>query len=249
MSFSGYSTALEMRRLIETVAAGVVNKLRPRPRYGSVQSIDDENAKCTVLFVGDPEPVEVNMTVVRPDTIGQRVLVEGNSADKYVSEVFGPRLVGNRDAPPGSITMFAGSSAPEGYLLCQGQAVSRSTYSDLFAVIGTTYGSGDNSTTFNVPNLEGRVPVGLDTSQTEFNVLGETGGAKTHTLTSGEMPSHVHDQYVTASPGGYIDGRESWTGDKLVAPYPSGITTGSSGGGGAHNNLQPYIVLNYIIKA
>lgn len=93
MSFSGYDTALEMRRLIENVAAGVVNKLRPRPRYGSVQSIDDENAKCSVLLVGDIEPVEVNMTAFRPTEIGQRVIVTGSSGDQYVSEVFGDPLV------------------------------------------------------------------------------------------------------------------------------------------------------------
>jgi microcystin-dependent protein len=80
--------------------------------------------------------------------------------------------------------MFAGSTAPTGWLLCDGTAVSRTTYSDLFAITSTTYGVGDGSTTFNLPNLKGRVPVGLDTSQTEFDVLGETGGAKTHTLTS-----------------------------------------------------------------
>lgn len=92
MSFSGYDTALQMRRLIEDVAAGVVNKLRPRPRYGTVQSIDDENAKCTVLLVGDIEDVEVDVTAFRPTSVGQRVIVEGSSGGKYVSEVFGDPL-------------------------------------------------------------------------------------------------------------------------------------------------------------
>jgi hypothetical protein len=73
-----------------------------------------------------------------------------------------------------------------------GAAVSRTTYSDLFALIGTTYGAGNGSTTFNVPNLKGRVPVGLDGSQTEFDALGEAGGEKAHVLTIGEMPAHTH---------------------------------------------------------
>lgn len=249
MSFSGYDTALQMRRLIEDVAAGVVNKLRPRPRYGAVQSIDDENAKCSVLLVGEIEPVEVNMTVVRPDAVGQRILVSGHSADKFISEVFGPRLIGNRDAPSGSVSMFAGAAAPEGYLLCQGQAVSRSTYSDLFAVIGTTYGSGDNSTTFNIPNLKGRVPVGLDSGQTEFNTLGETGGAKTHTLTVAEMPSHTHRTGIGGNgTDTYGDGPLGGATAKVIFDPSYGQYTAYTGGGGAHNNLQPYIALNYIIK-
>lgn len=95
-------------------------------------------------------------------------------------------------APTGVINAYAGSIAPSGWLLCDGAAVSRATYADLFALIGTTYGAGDGTSTFNVPNLKGRVAVGRDATQTEFDVLGETGGAKTHTLTSAEMPSHSH---------------------------------------------------------
>lgn len=144
----------------------------------------------------------------------------------------------------GFINLWATGVAPTGWLLCQGQAVSRTTYDDLFTVIGTTYGVGDGTTTFNLPNLQGRVPVGLDSSQTEFDTLGETGGAKTHTLTVDEMPSHSHaERYPTGA--GSIDASQPDTGSSL-----SDYTTpsGSTGGGNAHNNLQPYIVLNYIIK-
>lgn len=102
MSFSGYDTALEMRRLIENVAAGVVNKLRPRPRYGAVQSIDDENAKCTVLFVGDTEPVEVNTGSLVPSHIGQRVKVEGLGVDKCVTALYGNE----------GVTIHAASTGP-----------------------------------------------------------------------------------------------------------------------------------------
>ena len=92
--------------------------------------------------------------------------------------------------PSGVVSAFAGSSAPSGWLLCDGSTVSRTTYSDLFAVIGTTYGSGDGSTTFTLPSLKGRMPVGLDSGQTEFDALAETGGAKTVTLATTEIPSH-----------------------------------------------------------
>lgn len=97
-------------------------------------------------------------------------------------------------SPPGAITMFGGATAPTGHLLCDGSAVSRSTYSTLFGVIGTTYGVGDNSTTFNLPNLKGRIPVGLDPADTWFDQRGETGGFKEVTLTASEMPVHTHIQ-------------------------------------------------------
>lgn len=95
-------------------------------------------------------------------------------------------------APVGSIMIWAGSTAPTGWLLCDGTAYSTTTYSALYAVVGTTYGSG--SGTFLVPNLKGKIPVGMDASQSEFNTRGETGGAKTHTLSTTEIPSHSHSE-------------------------------------------------------
>ncbi|MDD3084149.1 MAG: tail fiber protein, partial [Candidatus ainarchaeum sp.] len=96
-------------------------------------------------------------------------------------------------SPTGSITMFAGSSAPTDWLICDGSAISRTTYSDLFNIIGEIYGVGDGSTTFNIPDLRGVVPVGKTETGT-FNALNNTGGSETHTLTTSEMPSHTHVQ-------------------------------------------------------
>ena len=98
----------------------------------------------------------------------------------------------------GSILMFAGETAPDGWLLCNGQAVSRTDYADLFAVIGVAYGSGDTSTTFNLPDLGGRVPVGVN----DTYLVGGHGGSETHYITTDEMPSHNHTA-STASAGNH----------------------------------------------
>jgi microcystin-dependent protein len=143
----------------------------------------------------------------------------------------------------GTILPFAGSTTPDGFLLCDGQAVSRSDYADLFGVIGTTYGSGNGSITFNLPDLRGRVPTGQDTGQTEFDTLGETGGEKTHTLIPTEMPGHSHSE-VTAVAIVVNGGLEA----PAASAIPGVGSTGSAGSDGAHNNLQPYLTIRFIIK-
>lgn len=163
--------------------------------------------------------------------------------------------------PVASVVPYAGSTAPTGWLFADGAAVSRATYSDLFDIIGTTYGAGDGSTTFNLPNLKGRIPVGLDASQSEFDAIGETGGAKTHTLTESEMPSHTHGfnpgthyhnyganfspTNNVAAGSEYKSGQNQTTGGNISW---SGASIDAAGGGGAHNNMPPYIALPYIIK-
>lgn len=96
--------------------------------------------------------------------------------------------------PIGACMDFAGDVIPDGWLDTNQGAVSRTTYAALFAVIGTQFGSGDGTTTFDLPHKDGRVTVGLKPGDSDFNILGENGGAKTHTLTVGEMPSHNHTQ-------------------------------------------------------
>ncbi|UOE45894.1 DUF859 family phage minor structural protein [Agromyces larvae] len=152
--------------------------------------------------------------------------------------------------PAGTVQMSAVTAAtpPAGWLFCRGQAVGREQYPTLFAAIGTTYGAGDGSTTFNLPNLNGRAPVGYDSAQTEFNAVGKTGGAKTHTLTTAEMPSHTHTfQSDTQADAAGFGGIAS-TKRPAEVGYTQYHPTSSVGGGGAHNNLQPYIALNFIIK-
>jgi microcystin-dependent protein len=167
--------------------------------------------------------------------------------------------------PAGSIIQWSTNTAPKNWLIADGAVLSRSTYASLFAIIGTTYGVGDGSTTFALPDLRGRVPVGK----------AGTGGAETHTLTEAQMPVHTHTQdshnhtqdahrhtmlgdVNNAAPS--INASEFSLGPAQAASknLNTGYTTATNqaatatnqnaGSGQAHNNLQPYIVLNYIIK-
>lgn len=168
--------------------------------------------------------------------------------------------------PSGIIMPFAGTTPPTGYLFCYGQDISRTTFASLFAAIGTTYGSGDGSATFGLPDLRGRVIGGRDdmggTGANRLNVssgvidgdgLGNTGGTDTVTLTISQMPAHTHTGNVAL--------RTNWErGSSSQSPVGTGnarydgggsnpdFTTASTGGGTAHSNVQPTIILNYIIK-
>jgi len=139
------------------------------------------------------------------------------------------------------------SAAPSGYLLEDGSAVSRTTYSDLYALIGTTYGAGDGSTTFNLPDSRGRVAVNLSAIDAEFNVIGEKSGEKTHVNTVAELPAHGHDQYVSANSGGSSI-RIDYTSDASSVTYSQGINNGNTGGNAAHNVIQPSITKFFAIK-
>lgn len=171
----------------------------------------------------------------------------------------------------GIVQLYAGSTAPNGWLICNGQAVSRTTYAALFAVIGTTYGAGNGSTTFNVPNLVNKTVRGS-------NSLGKTGGADTVTLSTTNMPAHTHGagSLTAASAGAHThtisnntvretdsssmnSWQGSWTsgGYKYVTSTTSSAgahthtvsgSTGSVGGGSAVTITNPYVMLHYIIK-
>lgn len=159
--------------------------------------------------------------------------------------------VGGASAPVGTVMPTALSNAPVGWLLCYGQAISRTAYATLFNAIGTTYGAGDGSTTFNLPDIRGRVVAGKDnmggsaasrlTSAISGSTLGATGGSQTHTISIGEIPNHTHalDFSYTDQGGG--------SGSQVTGMTYNGAMTATSGAS-AHNNTQPTIILNYMIK-
>lgn len=147
--------------------------------------------------------------------------------------------------PIGSMMPYGNSIPPTNWLVCDGRAVSREEYAELFSVIGINYGAGDGSTTFNLPNKQGRVSIGLNTSDTDFNTIGKTGGEKEHTLTIDEMPSHTH-QIATND-----DTSNEWWGVQVenIPKSFNNFYSSSSGGNLPHNILQPYEVDQWIIKA
>lgn len=144
----------------------------------------------------------------------------------------------------GFIYPLAGSVIPEGFLLCDGAEYGRTEFPELFAAIGTIYGNGNGSTTFNVPNLQTRVPVGAG----ESYELGAVGGETTHTLTVNEMPSHSHDTFAPEKTGSDWNYFISATASAVdTSNFIRVGTTNATGGSQPHNNMQPYTVVNYII--
>ncbi len=149
--------------------------------------------------------------------------------------------------PTGVISDFGGAAAPAGYLLCNGAAVSRTTYAALFAVIATTYGVGDGATTFNVPDSRGRARIGVGTGSGLTNrVLGTNYGAETHVLSTAEMPSHTHTVPTRSTGPGTstveVSGAATSGGTTDVVP------TNATGSGNAHANMQPSLAVTAIIK-
>lgn len=161
-------------------------------------------------------------------------------------------------APSGLVCCFGGTVAPTGWLLCNGAAVSRITYATLFTAIGTTYGAGDGTTTFNVPNPVGRVIIGAGTgagggtsgsgivtggAALSARTIGQWFGEETHTLTLAETPAHTH-----TLPSGCGGGGGTTSVECVFDGIPTTWTTSPQGGGAAHNVVQPGLVLSYIIK-
>ena len=279
----GLADADNHMRLIKAVLknsfpsiAGAVNAT-----HTELNTLDgDTAATSTTLVDADRLVVNDNGTMVQVElsdlltylssnlNVTSSMITNGTiqSADIAAGAITADKMASNTGLPAGCIMAWTTGNAPTGWLLCGGQDVSRTIYPDLFAAIATTYGAGDGSTTFNVPDLRGRVIAGLDDmggggaagrltagNSGISTSINSSGGSAQHTLTESEMPAHTHSGnvnlrtnwesgYSTLSPVGTGSARYDGTG---TSPP---LTINSTGGGAAHNNVQPTLVLQYIIK-
>jgi microcystin-dependent protein len=228
----------------------------------------------SILAATDVSTTTLTATSITTSVVdASSITVTGNvSAAEYYGD--GSNLTGiitpSDSIPSGSIFPYAGISEPSDYLFCYGQTINRTTYSDLFTAIGTTYGVGDGSTTFALPDLRGRVVAGQDdmggssanrltgaSGGVNGDVLGAAGGDEGHQLTEAELAAHTHSagSYQTALPTQYDNEGNDFIIQTFTNQNQSGTTsfsiTGSSGSIGSdaeHNNVQPTLILNYIIK-
>jgi microcystin-dependent protein len=156
----------------------------------------------------------------------------------------------------GEIRIFAGNFAPAGWMLCEGELLPISEYETLFNLIGTTYG-GDGQSTFALPDLRGRAPIHMGSNGTTTYQIAQTGGTETVTLNVNQIPQHTHPFLVSSDAGGAISPQDAVLGtgtnvkvfrpQAAVAPLDSSAI-GPAGGNQPHENLQPYLVLDYIIS-
>lgn len=165
----------------------------------------------------------------------------------------GKRIDGCSDTVPiGTLNPYIGTTAPFGYLICEGQLVSKTTYPELYAICGSTFGT-ETATEFYLPDLRGQTIAGYKSGDSTFGTLGGLIGEATHILTIDEMPSHNHTartsgKYSKSATSGSTTNRVDASGTSSTAtPYTT--TINNTGGGQAHNNIQPTMVLNWIVKA
>jgi len=208
----------------------------------------DDGKHKQIIFV-DPLPSDpanvVDEGMLYTKNVSAKVELFWKDEDGNVIQLTTIGKINTSTAIVGEIRMWSTGTAPSLWLDCDGAAVSRTTYTLLFAVIGTTFGVGDGSTTFNLPDFRGRVPVGVgtgDASDATAHALADKEGTETHTLVASEIPAHTHplDDAPTSAGGSVRFG---------LRAGGSGNTTGLTGGGGSHNNLQPSLTIHYMIHA
>lgn len=192
---------------------------------------------------------------------------EYDDARQYMEQLMSFIVVTMKDAamgrPIGQITMYGNASPANGWLPCDGRTVSRSDYAELFDVIGETFGDGDGSTTFNVPDMQDRSPIGFGGAV--IIDVGDVAGAMTHALTTAELPAHNHSVndpghnhapltgqssiWGVGTGTGAVGGGSSSVAKATTASNTTGISTNNSGSGTAHTNLHPVLAVCFMIYA
>lgn len=222
--------------------------------YNYLQAGVDTYADGTIVNADINSAANIQSDKLNLTSVNQNILNTGTFSNTGNTTVTGTLTVSSTASvngvtyatlPAGVIVSWGTTTAPNGWLKCDGSAVSRTTYSGLFSVISTTFGAGDGSTTFNLPNIKAKNIIGHDSTNTKFDTMGETGGEETHTLTTTEMPAHTHDLPLRSTNSG---GTALTPQDSDGSGASETDTTASTGGGAAHNVLDPYISLTFIIK-
>lgn len=234
--------------LVDVSGGNVTLTLPSSPSEGDTVGVSDytKSAELNVITVSPgAEKIEGRSSDMIVDITGSGFTLVYSDATigwKIVTEIAGG---GSGSSPVGTVVDFAGASAPSGWLMCDGATVSQTTYAALYAVIGHTYGADPGGGNFILPNAAQRVTVGKHSSGT-FDTLGKTGGAETHQLTVAELAAHTHT--VSNNAGSPLPSATSRIANSSDTSHPSTQTSSSTGSNAVHNNLQPYIVFNKIIK-
>lgn len=215
------------------------------------------------LGVSRPLPVTVQAAI---DTLvdnleSSDIRYRGRNVKDVLDELF--HIASNVAIPAGTVISFAGSKPPSGWLECNGQAINRSDYAALYSTIGTNFGAGDGNSTFNLPNLVGRVPIGSGIYQDADGYsltlgIGQTHGQARHRLVVSEMPAHSHPAYANTWAGVDNSTAQGWPRNDVHQSFRSTDRSrtnvlnsgaiGNAGGNAPHNNLQPSLVVRYLIK-
>lgn len=225
-------TATELNNLIDNAT---INSLVVDNAKLASNAVDNAKVSSTAAIAYSKLATLTGGNVVVGNSDNQAASVT-MSGDATMSNTGALTLAANAVMPTGAITQYAGTSAPTGWLFCDGEAID-SGYTDLIAIVGA-----------NTPNLQGNVPVGKAVSGT-FNVaVGTTGGVEDVTLTGAQSGTSAHTHGLSSldfqQSGGYTT---AGGGDYFIGEFDVS-TTAEADALSAHTNLQPYIVVNYIIK-
>ncbi len=195
--------------------------------------------QCTTPVESDVLNVVLAADIV-PDRMDDTQLLQA------LETLFGGGGSGAGSVPVATILPFAGSVAPEGFMICDGAELLAAEFADLFTAIGTTYGVGQTAGSFKLPDLRGRAPIGAGQGDgLTDRVIGVVDGAEVHQLSTAEMPNHTH-QY--GAPHLQTYGMSAQAERGVNPTSQEWYSVSDAGGDQPHNNMQPFLVVNYIIK-
>ena len=245
---SNVYTKQENDNKLDNLNSSINNKLLDKADITSVYTKEE-----TATVINNAIDNKADKTYV-DDALGLKADKEDTYTKSEIDDMFDNPTITGDTYPIGAIAPFASVTTPQNWLLCDGREVSREIYSELFAVIGTAWGAGDGSTSFNLPDLRNRMPVGAGDDYT----LASKGGEKEVTLTLDKVPPHYHYLNNNGNDNTRITMNAAHTGGNNYNAYMDSssstengpyITTNYSGGGQPHNNMPPYVGSYYIIKA